>query len=42
MNHLGLEITTRIQRERVENVYQKPIFSLMLPAEMSKGVQGTR
>ena len=42
MNHLGREITTRIKRERVEDVYQKPIFSLLLPAEMSRDVPGTR
>ena len=39
MNHLALEIpqkyfaSTRIMRARVEDVYQKPIFSLLLPAE---------
>lgn len=42
MNHLGREITTRIKRARVEDVCQKPIFSLLLPAEMSKDVPGTR
>ena len=31
-------LSTRIKRARVEDVYQKPIFSLLLPAEMSKDV----
>ena len=34
-------LSTRIKRARVEDVYQKPIFSLLLPAEMSKDVPGT-